>query len=62
MAGEEWVLTSVAVVVTVEVDTTVLTGQQLETGVGVFDVILVSTEELVRAGQSVIVDAQEVTV
>lgn len=49
-------------VVTVVVETTVLTGQQLETGVGVFDTILVSTDELLRAGQSVIVEAQDVTV
>lgn len=62
ISGGKEILTSVAVVVTVVVETTVLTGQQLETGVGVFDTILVSTDELLRAGQSVIVGAQDVTV
>lgn len=62
IAGGKRVLTSVAVVVTVVVETTVLTGQQLETGVGVFDTILVSTDELLRAGQSVMVGAHDVTV
>lgn len=62
VAGGERVLTSVAVVVNVVVETTVLTGQQVETGVGVFDTILVSTDEVLRAGQSVIVEAQDVTV
>lgn len=56
------VLTSVLVEVTVEVETTVLTGQQVDDGVGVFEMRLVRTVELLRAGQSVIVDAQDVTV
>lgn len=55
-------LTSVVAIVTVDVETTVLTGKQLVEGVGVCEMILVTTEELLRAGQSVIVGAQDVTV
>lgn len=54
--------TSVLVEVTVEVDTTVLTGQQLIDGEGVEETTLVTTDELLRAGQSVIEEAQDVTV
>ena len=53
-------LTSVVVAVTVDVRTSMLTDQQLEDGAGMDEMTLVTT--LVRAGQLVTVDEQDVTV
>lgn len=54
--------TSVIIEVIVEVKTMVLADQQVVDGVGLGETRLVTTVELLRAGQSVTEDGQDVTV